>query len=153
MARQAGITDADWLECVLEHHENEDGSGYPNARPGAATSANAKILAVADRYCASVSTRDYRKSLLPNAAIHNVLLVHKKDVDPALAACFVREFGTYPTGTFVRLENGEIGVVTSRGKTTTTPVVHALVGPRGAPLSFPIRRDTSVPLNAVREVL
>ena len=153
LLRQAGITDEEWLNCVLDHHENEDGSGYPHGKSGRDISPNTKILAVADRYCASVSSRNYRKSLLPNAAIHNVLLVHKKDVDPALTAHFIREFGTYPTGTFVRLENGEIGVVTSMGNTTTTPIVHSLVGPRGAPLSCPLRRDTSKPLTAVREVL
>jgi HD-GYP domain-containing protein (c-di-GMP phosphodiesterase class II) len=149
----AGIDDEKWLNCVLDHHENEDGSGYPNGKRGDEIDANAKILAVADRYCASISSRSYRKSLLPNAAMHDVLLAHRTEIDPSLIACFVREFGTYPTGTFVRLENGEIGLVTGKGASTTTPIVHSLVGPRGAPLSYAIRRDTSTPLNAVREVL
>jgi hypothetical protein len=51
------------------------------------------------------------------------------------------------------LQNGEIGVVTRRGAAPATPVVHAFIGPRGAPLSFPIQRDTSKELYAVREVL
>lgn len=153
LLRQVGVADPEWLNCVLDHHENEDGSGYPSGKQGKDISANAKILAIADRYCASISSRNYRKVLLPNAAIHNVLLVHKKDIDQSLTACFIREFGTYPTGTFVRLASGEIGVVTGKGRTTTTPIVHSLVGPRGAPLSYPIRRDTELPLHAVREVL
>ncbi len=53
----------------------------------------------------------------------------------------------------MRLENGEIGVVTGKGAEAATPTVHALVGPRGAPLSFPIKRDTAKPLHGVREVV
>jgi HD-GYP domain-containing protein (c-di-GMP phosphodiesterase class II) len=153
MLREAGIDDKNWLDCVLDHHENEDGSGYPNGKRGTEINANAKVLAVADRYCASISPRGYRKSLVPNAAIRDVLLEHRKDIDPALISRFVQEFGTYPTGTFVRLENGEIGIVTSKGAATTTPYVHSLVGPRGAPLIHPIRRDTALPLCAIRAVL
>ena len=59
----------------------------------------------------------------------------------------------YPPGSYVRLQNGEIGVVTHKGKQPSAPVVHALLGPRGAPLSFPIQRDTSKTLFAIREAL
>lgn len=153
MLRHVGVTDPVWLTCVLEHHENEDGSGYPNGKKGDEISEYAKILAVADRYCARVSARDYRKSLLPNAALRDMLLVDKNAIDTSLATIFIREFGTYPTGTFVRLDSGEIGVVTGRGATTTTPIVHALVGVRGEPLAFPIKRDTSVKTHSIAEVL
>jgi HD-GYP domain-containing protein (c-di-GMP phosphodiesterase class II) len=153
MLKQAGIVDADWLSYVLLHHENEDGTGYPLGKSYQEIPENAKILAIADRYCARISARNYRKSLLPNAALRDILLADKKTIDPTLAACFIKELGIYPTGTYVRLQNGEIGIVTSKGKTTTTPIAHSLVGPRGAPLSFPIKRDTSKELFSIREVL
>lgn len=153
LLRQAGIDDDEVLHYVLLHHENEDGSGYPLGKSSHEIPENAKIVALADRYCARVSARNYRKSMLPNAALRDILLVEKKNIDPRLAACFIRELGTYPTGSFVRLANGEIGIVTGRGGSTTTPVVHALLGPRGAPLAFPIRRDTQKELHAVCEVL
>jgi HD-GYP domain-containing protein (c-di-GMP phosphodiesterase class II) len=151
--RQAGITDEEWLRCVIFHHENEDGSGYPFGKTGADIPTNAKIVSIADRYCARVSARNYRKSLLPNAALRDILMVDKKNIDPTLTTAFIRELGIYPTGTFVRLENGEIGVVTGKGSSTTTPYVHALVGPRGAPLATPFKRDTSKQLYAIRDVL
>jgi HD-GYP domain-containing protein (c-di-GMP phosphodiesterase class II) len=150
---QAGVNNKDWLTYVLMHHENEDGSGYPLCKSGIEIPQNAKILAIADRYCARVSTRAYRKSLLPNAALRDILLTDKKNIDPMLAAVFVRELGIYPMGTYVRLENGEIAVVTGKGSSSTTPYVHAFIGPRGAPLSFPIKRDTAKNLFAIREVL
>ncbi|HZW21010.1 HD-GYP domain-containing protein [Noviherbaspirillum sp.] len=153
LLRDAGIADENVLNYVLLHHENEDGSGYPRGKRSAEIPENAKILALADRYCARVSSRLYRKAMLPNAALRDILLTEKKNIQPLLAACFIRELGTYPTGSFVRLVNGEVGVVTGRGSSTTTPVVHALIGPRGAPLSFPIRRETHKELHAIREVL
>jgi HD-GYP domain-containing protein (c-di-GMP phosphodiesterase class II) len=151
--RAAGIDNEDWLSYVLMHHENEDGSGYPLGKKGADIPLNAKILSLADRYCARVSERNYRKSLLPNAALRDILVGEKDTMDPMLATIFIKELGVYPTGTFVRLENGEVGVVTGKGSKTISPIVHALIGPRGAPLSFPIKRDTSKQLFSIREVL
>ena len=153
LLRAAGIEDVDWLSWVLLHHENEDGTGYPMAMTGADIPQNAKIISLADRYCARVCARSYRKSMLPNAALRDILIEGKSKVDQMLVTLFIRELGTYPIGTFVRLENGELGVVTGKGLTTTTPIVHAMIGPRDAALSMPIRRDTGKPLHAIREVL
>jgi HD-GYP domain-containing protein (c-di-GMP phosphodiesterase class II) len=149
--KQAGIDNADWLSHVLLHHENEDGSGYPLGGNVAAISQNAKILTLADHYCASISSRKYRKTLAHNAALRDVFLAGGKARDPILAACFIKELGTHAPGTFVRLQNGEIGVVTGKGSDPATPIVHALIGSRGAPLLFPIKRDTAKPPYGVRE--
>jgi HD-GYP domain-containing protein (c-di-GMP phosphodiesterase class II) len=151
--RSAGIEDEDWLSWILAHHENEDGSGYPGHKKGADIPQNAKIISIADRYCARVCARSYRKSLLPNAALRDILISGKTTIDPMLVMLFIRELGTYPIGSFVKLENGEVGVVTSKGATTTTPYVHSLIGPRGAPLAMPIKRDTQKSLQSIREVL
>jgi HD-GYP domain-containing protein (c-di-GMP phosphodiesterase class II) len=150
--KQCGVDNPDWLSYVLLHHANEDGSGYP-AEQGGKITQNVKILALAERYCACVSNRKYRKTLLPNAALREVFLAGGKASDPMLAAYFIKELGTHPPGSFVRLQNGEISVVTRKGKTAMTPIVHAFIGPRGAPLSFPIQRDTTKELYAVRESL
>ena len=153
LLRAAGISDEAWLECVLSHHENENGSGYPNHKQADDIPGLAKIISLADRYCARVSARSYRKPMLPNAALRDILLEGKSTIDAQLAAVFIRELGVYPVGTYVRLLNGEIGVVTRKGVSSTTPIVDALVGPRGAPLENPIRRDTKEERLAIREVL
>lgn len=151
--RDAGVTHADWLDYVQLHHENDDGSGYPFGKGVTEIPQNAKIVAFADRYCASIANRSYRKTLPPNVALRDILLADGKPRDPMLAAYFIKELGTYPPGAFVRLQNGEIGVVTRRVKVAATPVVHSFIGPRGVPLSFPIQRDTSKDLFAIRELL
>ena len=151
--KQAGIDDPDWLDCVLLHHENEDGSGYPFGKMGAGIPLNVKIVSLADRYCARVSSRSYRKSLLPNEALSDILLADHRSVDPMLTACFIRVLGIYPTGAVVRLANGEIGVVCSKGGNSTTPIVQVLLGADNALLPAPVRRDTAVAPYTVREML
>lgn len=38
-------------------------------------------------------------------------------------------------------------------KATATPIVHTFIEPRGAPLPFPIQRDTNKELYAIRNTL
>ena len=151
--RSAGIDDEEWLSWIMHHHENENGSGYPAHKLAADIPLNAKIIAIADRYTASVCNRNYKKSLLPNAAMRDILMSSKSTVDPSMTALLIRELGTYPIGTLVKLEDGEIGVVTGKGETATTPCVHAVLNPRGAALSVAIKRDTNKSPHAIREVL
>ena len=149
----AGVMDANWLAYVLAHHEAEDGSGYPFGKAGADIPRNAKIIALADRYCACVSSRNYRKPLLPNVALREIFLERGKGIDPLLAAHSIKVLGIYPPGTFVRLNSGEIGVVSQKSAGADTPFVHALVGPRGAPLVIPLKRNTVSEMYAVKEAL
>ena len=151
--QQAGIKNRDWLEYVLRHHENEDGSGYPHGISGQDIPQNAKIIALADRYCARVSARTYRKSWLPNTALRDIFIDQGKSVDSLLASYFIKELGLYPPGTFVRLQNQEIGVVTRKGLTATTPVVYAVIGATGGLLPSPIRRDTGNDNFVIQEAL
>lgn len=153
MLQRAGIKDHDWLSYVLHHHENEDGSGYPNGLAGQDIPQNAKIIALADRYSARVSARNYRKSLFPNTALRDIFIDQSKSVDPLLAAFFIKELGLYPPGTLVRLQNREIGVVVRKGATPTTPVVQPIIGPGGGLVSSPVRRDTGNEAYAIEEVL
>ncbi|WP_432377451.1 HD-GYP domain-containing protein [Duganella sp. P38] len=66
MLRCVGVEDDDWISCVLMHHENDEGSGYPAGIASPEVTLNAKLLSFADRYCAQVSARNYRKSILPS---------------------------------------------------------------------------------------
>ncbi|OFA05530.1 HD-GYP domain-containing protein [Duganella sp. HH101] len=153
LLRQAGISDQAWLDCILYHHENEDGSGYPLHKSGAQIPPLARLLALADRYAARVAERVWRKTLAPHAALRDLLLESNVTIDGNLVTLLIRELGIYPIGTWVRLINGEIGVVSRRGLQSTTPHVTSVIGPRGAPLELFLQRDTRGELHAIREVL
>ncbi|MES2257580.1 MAG: HD domain-containing phosphohydrolase [Pseudomonadota bacterium] len=114
LLRDAGVQDEEWISCVLMHHENDDGSGYPEGRTSDEITQNARLISLADRYCAQVSARNYRCSVLPDQALHNLLGNPDKVADALLADHFASQLGQYPPGSLVRLQNGEIGVVTQR---------------------------------------
>jgi HD-GYP domain-containing protein (c-di-GMP phosphodiesterase class II) len=112
LLRDAGVKDEEWIGCVLMHHENDDGSGYPDGRTSEDITQGARLISLADRYCAQVSARNYRCSVKPDKALHNLLGEPDKVVDTVLAESFIGLLGKYPPGSLVRLRNGEIGVVT-----------------------------------------
>lgn len=145
LLRCAGVCDEDWLACVMQHHENDDGSGYPDGRRGEEIVFNARLIGLADRYCACVSARNYRRSMLPPLALDK--LRADGDYDPPLIEQFGAQLGTYPPGTLVRLANGETGVVAIRGALH----VQALRGADGTPIS--LMRRTDEPGNAIEAAL
>jgi HD-GYP domain-containing protein (c-di-GMP phosphodiesterase class II) len=147
MLRFAGVNDEAWLDLVMLHHENADGSGYPEGRLGDEISQNAKLIGLADRYCAFVSARNYRRSLLPPAALARLRVENDMPFDQIVVKYFEQEVGACPPGTLVRLENGEAGVVLSRGAAK----VHVLRAADGALLGAV--RDTDAAGHAIAEAL
>ncbi len=57
------------LQSVLYHHENYDGSGYPENLKGEDIPFGARILRVADTFSALISDRPYRKAFDMDTAI------------------------------------------------------------------------------------
>jgi HD-GYP domain-containing protein (c-di-GMP phosphodiesterase class II) len=153
LLRAAGVNDEAWLQCVLHHHENEDGTGYPCGKVGAQIPLLSKLVALADRYCARVSERSYRPTMTAHGALRDMLLEARTTLDTNLVSLVIRELGIYPIGTYVRMLNGEVGVVSRRGLQSTTPHVESVIGPRGAPLEVFLQRDTRNALHAIRDVL
>lgn len=142
MLRSAGISDKAWLEYVLLHHEADDGSGYPEGLHGDAIPLNAKLISLADRYCASVSARNYRRSLPPNQALRALCIDNDVPVDVSLARHFIEKLGQFPPGALVRLKNGECGVVSQIGANGQL-AIYTLRGADGAPLSPPALRSST----------
>jgi hypothetical protein len=137
MLMRAGVSDPEWIDYVLLHHENEDGSGYPEGRVGGGIPQNAKLIGLADRYCAFVSARNYRRSVLPNIALSKLCIEAQLPVDSAIARQFVEHIGHYPPGTLVRLRNGQTGVVSRRADASGALSVHALLSADGKALPKP----------------
>jgi len=57
------------LEAIYQMNEHEDGSGYPRGLKGEDIQLTAKILAVANRFCAMIRPRSYRSALSPQEAL------------------------------------------------------------------------------------
>jgi len=153
LLRQAGVEDELWLEIVLQHHERMDGSGYPRGLHADDILEGARIMAIADIYHAKISDRMHRAAMLPTDALRQVLLGRGNDMDQMLSEVFIKELGVYPPGAFVRLNNGDVAVVTHRGQDGTSPRVASIITPRGVAFPRPLSRDTADREWAIKETV
>lgn len=154
MLRQLGVRDEVWLAAVRDHHERPDGSGYPAGKQGDAMSQSARLLSLADVYCARVSARSYRAALSPTLALRQLFLREGHCIDESLVAQFIKTLGIYPPGTGVRLQNGSVAVVTHRGNArVNTPRVAAITTPNGMCLATPLRHNGDSPAHAIKAVV
>ncbi len=149
----AGVMDELWLTAVLQHHEYIDGSGYPGKLKGDSVCQEAQLVSLADLFCARVTPRAYRAAVASNVALRGILLDRGKAFNPLLAAHFIKTLGIYPAGMMVKLANGEIGLVSEPTEKANCPIVSSFIGPRGAPLTIVLKRDTSLDLYAIRETV
>jgi len=78
------------LDIVKHHHEQWDGSGYPDALAGEDIPFNARLVAVADAMSAMTTDRPYRKGLSMDVALNRVREGMGTQFDPEIAAAFLR---------------------------------------------------------------
>ncbi len=148
LLEQAGVADPLWLQAVLQHHECEDGTGYPSGRRDVGDLAS--LVRRADVYTSKLSSRSSRDALAADLAGRQMFL---QDPGHPMTAALVKEFGLYPPGCPVRLASGETAIVVARGAVITAPVVACLTDARGRTLPAPQRADTSQPARRVVAVL
>jgi putative nucleotidyltransferase with HDIG domain len=84
------------VDIVRHHHENYDGSGYPDGLKGDQISLRAQIVSLVDVFCALIEERPYRRALSVEEAVR---LIEKEMVgtkfDPRLYRAFVRVLERY----------------------------------------------------------
>src|SRR5687768_16272871 len=77
------------VPIVRHHHENWDGSGYPDGLAGAEIPIGARILSVVDCYDALTSDRPYRPKLADSEAIKILMQRRGRMYDPLIVDTFV----------------------------------------------------------------
>ena len=140
--------------AVFQHHEREDGSGYPTGIRGSAIHDLAKTVAVADVLAGSIAPRAHRPPLPAPTAIADVVRQANAGIlDRPAAMALVELCGIYPPGSRVRLNTGHEALVLCNGRTRRLdrPVVRVLAsGVRagevkpGEPLDLSWWRDEEI---------
>lgn len=69
---------------LRHHHENYDGSGYPEGLKGPEVPIGARLFAIVDAFIAMTSPRKYRVSLKPEQVIDELVKGAGKQFDPIL---------------------------------------------------------------------
>jgi HD-GYP domain-containing protein (c-di-GMP phosphodiesterase class II) len=99
-------------QIALEHHVRFDGSGYPDLG-GRQPHLLSRLVAVADAYDAITSHRPHRPARTPHEACDILVRGAGEAFDPDAVSAFTGMMGLYPPGSLLRLESGEVVMVTS----------------------------------------
>src|SRR5688500_4251318 len=78
------------VPIVRAHHENWDGTGYPNGLKGEAIPIGARILSVVDCYDALTSDRPYRAAMTDDQALEIIRARRGNFYDPTVVDTFER---------------------------------------------------------------
>jgi len=79
------------VDGIKYHHENYDGSGYPEGISGKNIPKYARIIAIADTYDALTTDRPYRKRLLKKDALKEIKKNANIQFDPELVEIFCKK--------------------------------------------------------------
>jgi hypothetical protein len=142
----SGVKNTLWIEVVRLHH---GGPGVDEAGASAPPAQRlARLLRRIDVYTAKLSSRASREAVSPAIAARDTCLDADGQPD-TLGTAILRKIGLYPPGCFVKLANGDLGVVVRRGTKAHMPVVAALRREDGSLHFSPKRRDTSGKRHAI----
>ena len=97
--------------AALEHHERENGTGYPQRLVGEKICLNAKIISVACSYEALSSKRPHKEAKDGYAVMLELLKNEGKQYDDTIVRALVYSISIYPIGLYVLLSSGKKGQV------------------------------------------
>ena len=104
------------IDITLNHHERHDGSGYPNGLKGNQIPLYARIAGIIDTYDALTSRRPYSKPYTHDEAIHSLYYSKDREFQKDILETFIQCLGTYPSGSLVELNTGEVGIVLQQNR-------------------------------------
>ena len=110
--------------AVLQHHEREDGSGYPTGLKGTEIHLFSKILAVADVYDAMSSNKNYRDKFSPFQVVEQIAQNSFGSLDPRVSRVFLDNISRFYVGNRVILSDGRVGdIIYINPNNPTRPVI------------------------------
>jgi HD-GYP domain-containing protein (c-di-GMP phosphodiesterase class II) len=113
------------IAAAYGHHCTMDGGGYPRTRGEFEQSMVTKLVKICDCYEALTAVRPYKKAMSAPKAFRTMLDM-TGHFDEELLAHFIRTVGIHPSGTRVKLDNGEVARVVRQTRDFHRPVVQVL---------------------------
>jgi HD-GYP domain-containing protein (c-di-GMP phosphodiesterase class II) len=131
------------VDTVLQHHEREQGQGFPHGLQGPSIRVEAKIVGLADTYMALTAPPSLRPGLRPHEAVREIVRSKHEAFPSVLIKALLSDITVFPPGTIVRLNTGEIGAVVAVNRDhPLRPRVEIVDGKTG-PLATPKLVDLS----------
>jgi HD-GYP domain-containing protein (c-di-GMP phosphodiesterase class II) len=105
---------------AIQHHEREDGSGYPLGIKGDNIHLYSKVIAITDIFHAMTSNRYHKKGSSPYLVLDQLFTESFGKLDPAMVQTFIQKVTQFHNGVLVKLNDKRIGeiVFTDRANPT-----------------------------------
>ena len=130
------------VEAVLQHHEREQGQGFPQGLAAVAIHPDAKILGLVDTYAGLTVPPTSRPRVRPHEAIRDIVRGKHESFPSALVKALLSEVSVFPPGTLVRLNTGEMGRVIAVNRShPLRPRVEMIADGKGQRLTAPKTTD------------
>lgn len=125
------LRDANYSAIVasgaLQHHERMDGKGYPNKLTQDKITDVAKTIAVADAYCAAISSKPFKKSPVhAKEVILELLKAGGSAYSPTVLKELIKNISFYPIGSLVLLSNDQPARVVGNSGVAMKPIVRII---------------------------
>ena len=104
------------IAIAQNHHERFNGSGYVLGLQGNQIPLYARIAGIIDTYDALTSKRPYSKQVSHDEAIRSLYKTKEIDFQKDILETFIQCLGTYPSGSLVELNSGEVGIVLQQNR-------------------------------------
>ena len=122
--------------AAYEHHERENGNGYPEGLKGNEICKCAKIIGLVDTFDAMIRNRPHRKALMQYLSIKELIASKNSPFAPEIVKVFLNEISVFPVGSYVKLNNMSIGEVIAINKTySLKPTINLIVDGNGKKVS------------------
>ncbi len=136
----------DILQGIAQHHEREDGSGYPAGLSTGNISLFGRMAAIADSFSAMTNPRPYAEVISAYEALQTMANSDGKLYHVPIVEQFIQAIGIFPVGSMVELSSGEVAVVISHNKVRRLkPRVLIISGPDKSPSQSPATIDLLYP--------
>lgn len=101
------------IAVARDHHERENGSGYPNRLSGRQIGLLTKIVSIIDVYDTITGGLYGKTAIDPSKALKYMYEFRGQLFDSEVVEKFIQCLGAYPVGCLVEFQSGELGIVLS----------------------------------------
>lgn len=130
------------LHGLAQHHEREDGSGYPEGLGAGHISLFGRMAAIADSFVALTNVRPHVNAISSYEALRKLNTWGGTLFHASLVEQFIQAVGVFPVGSLVELSSGEVAVVVRQSKVRRLkPRLLVISGPDKVPAPSPSMLD------------
>lgn len=115
------------VAIAFGHHRTLQGGGYPQTMHAVDLSLATKLVKICDVYEALTARRPYKDPMSPTLSYRIMMQMNgegeAQHFEPSLLHRFILVNGVYPTGSWVKLDSGEVACVERQTAILEAPVV------------------------------